>query len=389
MVMPEPSSIRIRHDKKGIPYVRFRLGQDQDGKPLRYFKRFTGMTDDEAQMAAREFYESVSKGTLKEALADYNRTKGTPNTVKTYGYYARRLAAPISSMPVASVDVPTLNRLFRDLLKTGTGKGKEGALSPTTVNGFKRYLSGAFRYFVSMKMIATNPVSETIKIQVARNESLALDDESTAKLIKWVEREIVADCETQPQELRRNMAFAIWLSLITGARAGEICAIRRKDINPRKRTLSINGTATLAGGVVVRQDHTKGRKPRTLDLLDSQLETIRTHESWQQGYIAGCGPNTPIVTVDGCFTSPKTLSEQFRRVARELGLDPQYHFHSLRHTNATLMLQDGVNPSLVQQRIGHADASTTLQFYGHAIAGHGSEAAKSVEDSLETIRDWG
>ena len=387
--MAESASIQLRQDKKGTYYVRFRLGVDLDGKARRYRKSFPGMGEEEAHAAALAYYQSVSKGTLKEALLDYNRTKAAPNTIKTYNYYATRLAAPIADMPVVSVDVPTLNRLFRKLLKSGTGNDEKSALTPGTVNGFKRYLYGAFRYFVSMKLISTNPVSETIKISVTLNESLALDDESTAKLIKWIDQEIAAECETQPQILRRNVAFAIWLSLITGARAGEVCAIRRKDINPRKRTLSINGTATLVDGAIVRQNHTKGRKPRTLDLLEEQLGTIRTHERWQQSYLEGAGPNTPIVTVDGCLTSPKTLSEQFRRIAREIALDPSYHFHSLRHTNATLMLQDGVNPSLVQQRIGHADASTTLRYYGHAIAGHGAEAARSVEESLETIRDWG
>ena len=387
--MPETTRITLLHDKKGVPFVRFRHGVDPDGRQRRYYKRFPGMTDDEAMAAALAYYEGVSKGTLAEALADYNATKSSANTRKTYGYYARRLAAPIADLPVSCVDVPTLNKLFRKLLKTGVGRSEKHALSPTTVNEFKRYLSGAFRYFVSMKMITTNPVSETVKITVVRNEGHALDDASTAKVLGWIGRELASECETHGQRRRRNGAFAIWLALVTGARVGEVCAIRRKDVNPRKRTLSINGTVIIENGMPHRQDHPKGRKPRTIDLLDSQLETIRAHQSWQQSYLDAMGPNTPLVTLSGSYETPDSISGQFRRMSRELGLDQQYHFHSLRHTNATLMLQDGINPSLVQQRLGHADASTTLNFYGDAIAGHGSQAAESLERSLETIRDWG
>ena len=379
------TSLKLEHDNKGVPYVRFQYGTGHDGKPRRYKRRFRGMTDDEAMAAAQAYYERVVDGLLDDLLRDYNDTKGTPNTIRSYDYY-RRLSAPLANVPVSEIDVQSLNRLFTKLLKEGGLRGKP--LSTTSVDGLRKYLGSAFHYFASINLVSENPVPKTIKIKAASRESLALDDASLAKLMAWLEEEMGRTCETKPEIKRRVVAFAMWLAVVTGVRVGEACALRRQDVSARKGTLTISKTVIESGGVAILQDHTKGRKTRTLDLLDSQLETIRQHLLWQHTFLAECTPNTPLVTVDGHHMKPKSVSQMASRMMRKMGLDNCYHFHSLRHSNATLLLQDGVNPALVQQRLGHADASFTINVYGHTISGHGIEAAQSLEDTLRTVRQW-
>ncbi len=78
---------------------------------------------------------------------------------------------------------------------------------------------------------------------------------------------------------------------------------------------------------------------------------------------------------------PGTVSHWFRRLARKLGM-PGIHFHSLRHTHATLMLKDNVHPKVVQERLGHSTISITLDTYSHVTPGLQEAAALRFDEGL-------
>ena len=61
---------------------------------------------------------------------------------------------------------------------------------------------------------------------------------------------------------------------------------------------------------------------------------------------------------------------------------PRVRFHDLRHTHATLMLKQGVNPKIVSERLGHASVTITLDTYSHVLPGLQEEAALRFEESL-------
>ena len=77
---------------------------------------------------------------------------------------------------------------------------------------------------------------------------------------------------------------------------------------------------------------------------------------------------------DGGGPWPQRVTARFREAAVGLGL-PAIGPHGLRHTAATLMLAAGVNPKVVQQRLGHAHVSVTLGTYAHVLPGHDRAAA--------------
>lgn len=58
---------------------------------------------------------------------------------------------------------------------------------------------------------------------------------------------------------------------------------------------------------------------------------------------------------------------------------PRIRFHDLRHTAATLLLKQGVNPKIVQEQMGHSRVSITLDFYSHVLPGLGKEAAAKMD----------
>ncbi len=72
--------------------------------------------------------------------------------------------------------------------------------------------------------------------------------------------------------------------------------------------------------------------------------------------------------LDGRPLDPAKVTKEFTRVIRTLGLG-RVRFHDLRHTHASLMLQAGIHPKIVSERLGHASVSITMDVYSHVLPG--------------------
>ena len=86
----------------------------------------------------------------------------------------------------------------------------------------------------------------------------------------------------------------------------------------------------------------------------------------------------------GTPMDPSNLYHNFKKLLITAGL-PDVRFHDLRHTAATLMLQQGVHPKVVQERLGHSDISMTLNTYSHVLPGMQDEAAGKLDELLTPI----
>ena len=78
---------------------------------------------------------------------------------------------------------------------------------------------------------------------------------------------------------------------------------------------------------------------------------------------------------------PSTISKWFVKFVKNIGL-PVINFHGLRHTNATLLISKNVDVAVVASRLGHAQITTTLNFYVHPVQSHNKEAGKVLEKML-------
>ena len=97
---------------------------------------------------------------------------------------------------------------------------------------------------------------------------------------------------------------------------------------------------------------------------------------WQdQGLVFSSQVGTPI--------SARTLQRHFKSLLERAGLSKSFRFHDLRHICATLLLGQGVNPKFVQELLGHADISLTLNVYSHVLPDMGDAAPGAMDDALE------
>ena len=87
--------------------------------------------------------------------------------------------------------------------------------------------------------------------------------------------------------------------------------------------------------------------------------------------------------VDGSPMLPDTVTHACKKIARRAGLHG-IRLHDLRHSHGSLMLRQGVHPKIVQERLGHATISTTLDIYSHVTPGLQEAAALKFEAELAT-----
>jgi integrase len=188
----------------------------------------------------------------------------------------------------------------------------------------------------------------------------------SAPTVTDVQRLIAAAEESSP-----ILALAIVLGAVTGARRGELCALRWSDVNWERRVLTIARSLTDVGRVTT-EGPTKTHQRRDIALDDALLVLLTKRRADQEAYAAIVGTSlvpdpfilSPVATGGSPFI-PDTLTDYYKRTANQLGIET--HFHERRHFAATTASGAAADVRTVAGRLGHADASVTLRVYAHAL----------------------
>ena len=260
---------------------------------------------------------------------------------------------------------------------------KGGKLNSNSVLRYHAMLSSVFRKGVQWGLINENPCARAERPKASEIDVETLDEEDIARLL-----EALADVPA-------HFSVITQLALLTGARRGEICGLRWSDIDFEKGTLSIKRTVQFipGEGIVFTSPKTK-RSRRCIRIGADCLELLKEYRQHQIQERLRIGSrwarkvtieNGKVVDNDMLFTrwngeplDPETVSTWFPRFLEEHGL-PAVHFHSLRHTNASLLIAAHVPITTVSGRLGHAQTSTTLNYYASAIQSADAAAADALE----------
>jgi integrase len=190
-------------------------------------------------------------------------------------------------------------------------------------------------------------------------------------------------------ELESHRLFAFFrLLAYTGARRGEILALRWSDLDFEKATLSISKNRTRIGKTVIEQDSTKGGDGKRIVQIDSDtLRLVRDHRRRQIEERMKAGSlwqeaNYIFTQENGLPLDPSTPYQLFKKTAKRLGLRSE-SLHSIRHLHATELLNSGVGVHLVKDRLGHSDISTTLRIYAHIRPEQKQEVADLFARAIE------
>ncbi len=279
----------------------------------------------------------------------------------------------------------TLTKLYVDLLDHG---GKEGRpLSRRTVNYVHATLRKALNDAVQVEGILPSNPALRAKKPKSKSHGQAPDVWNAAQLRLFLD--LVKD----------HQWFALYrLAAYSGARRGELLALRWSDLDWTGKSMRIRASAGLVENKRL-EGSTKSGRERRVSLDDSTLSALKAHRKQQMKNQAVAGEaweDTGLVYVNGLGKPiyPTAPSQKMAKVIEEYAESnganatsgiplPHIRFHDLRHVHATLLLKAGVPVHVVAARLGHADPSVTLRVYAHVIP----EQAAEVADRFANLVD--
>ena len=183
---------------------------------------------------------------------------------------------------------------------------------------------------------------------------------------------------------RLGCLFTIALSL--GLRLGEALGLRWSDVDLQQGRLHIRRTLQRAKGGLVFGELKTARAYRTLSLPNVAISTLTSHRVRQLEQRLAAGSRWS--EEDLVFTNRKgkpldraNVRKQFHRLLESANL-PKVRIHDLRHTAATLLLLQGVNPRTVMELLGHSDVTMTLNTYSHVLVSLKEDAARHMDTAL-------
>ena len=339
--------------------------------------------------------ENVTVGNLLDMWIEEEVKPGnlSNGTVMAYQGAASRIKQfPIGSRKLKTVTSEHLQAFF-DLLSFG-GTNADGTEVKPISKGYMRQFSavmqGAFRFAVFPKRLLTFNPMQYIKIR-QKQESYELfnedsEDGLTVPTISYEQYKALTDYLKK----KENPALLpIQIAFYTGLRIGEVCALTWQDIDLKEQTITVRRSMRYNGARHKTEvGTTKRSKIRTVDFCDTLaaiLKAARTEQHknrFKYGelyslnyYNLQRSEEVPedyreidfvCLRPDGCFESSSTVSIVCRTASKKIPGLEGFHFHQLRHTFTSNLLSNGAAPKDVQELLGHADVSTTMNIYAHS-----------------------
>ncbi len=376
----------IRQRSKGSWEVCLDIGTDPaTGKRMRHFESVKG-TKRAAQQQMHELLHTLEQGAyvrpsrltvaqfLGEWLRDYARPNTAPRTCERYEEIVKvHLIPALGSFPLLALQPRHIQKYYAQALETGRRDGK-GGLSALTVHKHHRILYESLRYGVRQGILIRNP-AEAVTPPHGQSKKPVMVGVNRVHLI------LEAAKETPYYDLFFTLAY-------TGLRRGELLGLRWGDVDLEKSTLSVVQTLQqLRNGEYIFREPKSKRGRRQIALSPSLAVLFWEHQLKQEHTQKLLGK--PLVPTDLVFSHPdgkpfrpNTVSRALQEIARSIGLRGM-RLHDLRHAHATILLQQGVHPKIVQERLGHSTVATTLDIYSHVLPGLQEAAAQRFDEGLE------
>lgn len=368
----------IRERKHKVWQITIELPKDPiTGKRNRRYRTVEG-TKKEAERAMHEFITELEKGYyvansnisitewVQTWLEVYIIPNVSPTTLSRYQGMIKRYIDPV----IGNIPVQQLNTLavqsWVNGLKISPSSGKE--MSAATIKHAYHVLKGAMDKAVLAGIIYRSPCTGIMLPKGQKKQAVIYDEKQIRQLLdaaSGTEMELVIDME-----------------LCLGLRRGELLGLEWDDIDWEHNQVKIIRNRVVVDGKSVVKEPKTATSVRTLDVPVPLMQKLRKHKMQRlsnklrlgQAYTA---TNYIIVHPDGKPIYPEYLSQMLTKLQDKANL-PKCRFHDLRHLCASIMLLQGVNVKVAQERLGHKDISTTMNIYSHVLPSSAKEAADKI-----------
>lgn len=363
----------IRKRKDGRWEGRYTAGHDPiTGKQV--FKSVLGKTQAEVK-------EKLKKALVESGQIDFTKsgkyTVGTwmdewfenvakikvrPSSHQTYkGYIDNHIKPNIGDIPLEKLTTMDLQKLYRKLLTRGRverigAENQPSGLSAKTVRNINQVISSAMDLAVAQKIITTNPTNACELPKVEHREMQTIPEEQLQAFLN---------------EARATGVYEMYyIELATGLRRGELLGLKWQDIDWKNGVIKVKRQIARVDGKIVEAPLKTKNSYRTVTISPQAIEVLREQKRKTNDQYVFPSPN-------GGPISPDSVNNMLKRVLERAGI-PKVRFHDLRHTFATIALQNGVDIKTVSGMLGHFSAGFTLDTYAHVTTSAQKEAAQTM-----------
>lgn len=408
-------------EKRGENSYRLTVscGYNKQGKKIRKYKTIDlsnikpNKQLDEAQKQFALFENEVKKGLYLDAgkitfeeftekwLKDYAEPELAPKTLFRYKELLNtRIIPALGHIKLNKLQPTHLVEFYNNLREDGIRTdGKPGGLSERTILHHHRLISSILTCAVQWQFILNNPASRVKAPKVEKKEARHFDIEQTEYILELLENAPI------------KYKTAIYLDIYGGMRLGELAGLKWDDVDFDNMLIRIDEALQHVTGKGTFEKSTKNETSnRIISLPSTVIKLLRQYKVWQNGEKAKLedlwhSEYTNIFTTrDGKPIYPGTISSWFHdfikkhneeiikdssipKDEKEKYLLDNVNFHGLRHTSATILINQGIDVTTVSKRLGHARTSTTTDIYSHSLQKADKEAANKLENLFNKNAD--
>jgi len=373
----------IRQQSKNSFQITIDMGRGPNGKRLRHFETVKSPRKSDAQKRLNELLVSLEKGvytppgklTVAEHLHNWlNGYVKTQCSIRTFdavqGIIENHIIPELGNIKLKELQPQTIQEYYSKASEKLTPRGER--LSNRSIHYHHRILKQALKYAVRQGFLGRNP-SDLV---------------DAPKFHKKPMRTLIAE----EVEILLNAASGsyyypvIYTAVSTGLRQAELLGLRWRDIDLDMLSISVSQVLYKRRGICELKEPKTERSRRSVRMTPKLALYLREYKaeresiSWQLGKPLSLD-DLVFTNIEGKPMDPSVLSHTFLKIARQIKLK-DVRFHDLRHTFASLMLQRGAKPKVIQEALGHSSVAFTMDVYSHIIEGMQEDAIALLDEVL-------
>lgn len=249
-------------------------------------------------------------------------------------------------------------------------------LAPKTLSHYHKLLKSIFAKAVKWNVIYDNPCERVDPPKLQRKEAEYLSETETRQLLDAL--------DDAPMQYRVMVYMMVYL----GARRGEICGLEWNDIDWENNRIHIQRNLLYLPEVGTYEDTPKTENSNRIVVIPNRitdmLRELQECQNHQRAQLLDHWVESGKIFTqfNGSPIHPSTITKWLNKFCKAKGL-PHIYPHMLRHTSATMLLMQGLPLKAVSKRLGHAQASTTSDIYGHSLLSVDEIAAEALDNMLD------